>query len=146
MIPGFFAERSFFHSEFCYSYAEQNSSKKIGMISPTQRYIIKNYRNNSQSIILQKNKWLSDQKWQVPEPASEPSQSGRRAWRDLERACNNLQCQKCRNDCVTFVHGLHDSINIKLGKPMRTPNDFVYLRDFLNAMSKYAFSHDSINL
>jgi hypothetical protein len=80
-------------------------------------------------------------RWKViPEPQKEPTESGRRAWTALENACDNLQCKECRNDCVSFIHGLHDAINIKLGKPMQTPNDFIYLRDFVNAMSRSAFS------
>ena len=73
----------------------------------------------------------------LPEPLREPSESGRRAWSALEKACDNLQCQECRDDCLRFMNGLHDAINIKLGKPMRTPNDFVYLRGFVNEMSKH---------
>jgi hypothetical protein len=75
----------------------------------------------------------------IPEPQKEPSESGRRAWSALEKACDNLQCEECRNDCLRFINGLHDAINIKLGKPTRTPGDFMYLRDFINAMSRYAF-------
>lgn len=75
----------------------------------------------------------------VPEPAKESSESGRRAWSALERACDNLHCEECRNDCRRFINGLHDAINIKLGKPVRTPNDFIYLRDLVNEMSKQAF-------
>lgn len=67
---------------------------------------------------------------------SEPAESGRRAWNELERACTNLLCSICRRDCVSFINGLHDAINIKLGKPMRTPNDFVYLRNFINNMNE----------
>jgi hypothetical protein len=74
--------------------------------------------------------------WKVPESPRESSHTGRRAWRDLETACNNLQCNECRRDCISFVNGLHDAINIKLGKQMKTPNDFIYLRNFINAMSK----------
>jgi hypothetical protein len=77
----------------------------------------------------------------IPEPQKEPTESGRRAWSALGNACNNLQCDECRSDCVRFVNGLHDAINIKLGKPVKSPNDFVYLRDFVNEMSKLAFLH-----
>jgi hypothetical protein len=84
------------------------------------------WRNNSWEILAERQK--------------EPSESGRRAWKALEKACDNLQCEECRNDCLRFINGLHDAINIKLGKPMRTPTDFIYLRDFLNDMSSYALS------
>jgi len=78
--------------------------------------------------------------WRIlQETAKEPAESGRRAWNALEKACANLQCQECRNDCLRFINGLHDAINIKLRKPIRTPNDFIYLRDFINEMSKRAF-------
>jgi|ERR671916_387955 hypothetical protein len=72
----------------------------------------------------------------LPEPQKEPSESGRGAWSALEKACDNLQCEECRNDCLSFINGLHDAINIKLGKPMRTPNDFIYLRDFVSEMNR----------
>jgi hypothetical protein len=75
----------------------------------------------------------------IPEPQKEPSESGRSAWIALRKACNNLQCEECRKDCIRFINGLHDAINIKLGKPIRTPNDFIYLRGFINEMSKQAF-------
>jgi hypothetical protein len=77
------------------------------------------------------NRWKT-----IPEPQKEPSETGRRAWNALEKACDNLRCGECRNDCLRFINGLHDAINIKLGKPIRTPNDFIYLRDFINEMSK----------
>jgi hypothetical protein len=82
---------------------------------------------------------LSNQWKIIPEPLKESSESGRRAWSALETACDNLQCEECRNDCLRFINGLHDAINIKLGKPMKTPNDFIYLRDFINEMSKHSF-------
>ncbi len=85
------------------------------------------------------NTWRNN-RWNVfPETPKESSESGRRAWSALENACDNLQCEECRNDCLRFINGLHDAINIKLGKPMRTPNDFIYLRDFINEMSKHTF-------
>jgi hypothetical protein len=76
----------------------------------------------------------------LPEPPKEPSESGRRAWSALEKACDNLQCEECRNDCLSFISGLHDAVNIKLGKPMKSPNDFNYLRDFVNKMSNSIIS------
>lgn len=102
------------------------------------RLSAKKYRSNSQPIISQMSKVSLSERWKTPEPPSEPAESGRRAWMDLERACDNLQCQKCRKDCLSFIDGLHDAINIKLGKPMRNPNEFVCLRDFINTMSKNA--------
>ena len=95
----------------------------------------KDYSSNSQSINSQMSRVISSEIWKIPEPA----ESGRRAWIDLERACYNLQCKECRKDCSSFINGLHDAVNIKLGKPMRTPNDFVYLREFINSMSENAF-------
>jgi len=82
----------------------------------------------------------SSQRKIIPEPLKEPAESGRRAWSALEKACDNLQCEECRNDCLLFINGLHDAINIKLGKPMRTPDDFIYLRDFVNKMSNSIIS------
>jgi hypothetical protein len=99
----------------------------------------KDYSSNLQSIISQTRKLSSSKRWKVREPLREPAESGRRAWSDLERVCNNLQCDECRKDCLTFINGLHDAINIKLGKSMRTPNDFTYLRDFINEMNRNAF-------
>jgi hypothetical protein len=82
----------------------------------------------------------STNQWKIiPEPLKEPAESGRRAWIALEKACSNLQCKECRNDCLRFINGLHDAINIKLGKPMRSTSDFIYLRDFVNEMSKHSF-------
>jgi hypothetical protein len=66
-----------------------------------------------------------DKKWRmIPQPQKERSESGIRAWSALRNACDNLQCEECRIDCRMFINGLHDAINIKLGKAMRTPNDF----------------------
>jgi hypothetical protein len=91
----------------------------------------KNYRSNPHPIISV----LSSERLDIPKHNTEPAESGRRAWRDLERACDNLQCEECRKDCLIFINGLHDAINIKLGKSTRTPNDLVYLKNFINAMS-----------
>ena len=122
-IPSFTAEYSLFGASTQYWLSE------------------KDYRSNRQQHrnILQTRNLSSSQRWKTPEPPREPAESGRMAWMDLERACYNLHCEECRKDCVSFINGLHDAINIKLGKPMRTPNDFVYLRNFINSMSKNAF-------
>ena len=66
--------------------------------------------------------------WNISEAQTESTDNGRRAWKDLESSCYNLQCQKCLKDCFAFINGLHDAVNIKLGKPVRTPNNFAYLR------------------
>lgn len=82
----------------------------------------------------------SSNRWEIiPEPQKEPSESGRAAWSALENACGNLQCVECRKDCLRFINGLHDAINVKLGKPLRSPNDLMYLTEFVNEMSKHAF-------
>ena len=65
--------------------------------------------------------------WNISEAQTESTDNGRRAWKDLESSCYNLQCQKCLKDCFAFINGLHDAVNIKLGKPVRTPNNFAYL-------------------
>jgi hypothetical protein len=119
-IPGFTAESSLFSASTQY------------------RYLGKKYHSSMQAIISQTRQLSSTERWKIPEPQKEPAMSGQRAWMDLERACNNLQCEACRSDCLSFINGLHDAINIKLGKPVRTPNDLLYLRDFINSMTKHA--------
>lgn len=98
--------------------------------SKSHWFSAKDYSCNLQSGSSQMSGLISSEKRRIPEPATEPAESGRRAWIDLERACYNLECEECRKDCLTFINGLHDAINIKLGKSLRTPNDFVYLREF----------------
>ena len=120
-LAGFTAESSLFGSSTYYSWPSA-----------------KNYRSDSHPLISQPRKMSLSERGKIPEPQREPADSGRRTWMDLERACNHLQCEECRKDCLSFINGLHDAINIKLGKPIRTPNDLVYLRDFINSMSKYA--------
>jgi hypothetical protein len=101
------------------------------------RLSAENYNTNTQQTInSQRSKMSYDERCKSCNPGGEPAESGRRAWSDLERACSNLQCEECRKDCISFINGLHDAINIKLGKPIRAPNDFVYLKEFINAMNK----------
>jgi hypothetical protein len=120
ILPGFTAEASFSRLKDNYYYYWSSMKSDI--------YLKENVAYHTMN------------RWQIiPEPQKEPSESGRRAWSALEKACDNLQCEECRNDCLRFINGLHDAINIKLGKPTRTPGDFMYLRDFINAMSRYAF-------
>jgi hypothetical protein len=122
-MPGFTADSSLFGTSTYYYYSWPSA---------------KNYYRNSHPLISQTRKLSLSRRGKIPEPQREPSESGRMAWMDLERACNNLQCEGCRKDCLSFINGLHDAINIKLGKPIRTPDDLVYLRDFINSMSKHA--------
>ena len=117
-IPEFTAESSLFGSDISYMF-----SLKYAKLLVTS----------------QANKVSSYKKWSIPKQHTEPAGSGRAAWMDFEKACNNLQCKDCRKDCMSFVNGLHDAINIELGKSVKTPNDLLYLRDFINEMSKNAF-------
>jgi protein-tyrosine-phosphatase len=76
-IPGFTAESSLFRARTYYYYSLS----------------VKNYYSNSQSIISQTSKLSLIKRWKIPEPQREPAESGRRSWRDLERACNNLNAK-----------------------------------------------------
>jgi hypothetical protein len=111
----------------------------VGSISTKYYLSSGNHHRAYWQIILQNQRMLSTEKFCILESSREPIHSGRKAWRDLESACYNLQCKKCREDCLSFINGLHDAVNIKLGKPMRTPNDFIYLREYINKMSKRVF-------
>ncbi len=113
-IPGFTAKSSIFGSSTHYRNSLKHLSDNIQIVNPCKE-------------------------WKNHESPTELPDSGRRTWMLLERACYNLYCEKCRNDCQRFINGLHDAINIKLGKVMKTPDDFIYLRDFLKEMDKYAF-------
>jgi hypothetical protein len=119
-LPGFNARSSLFGSNSSY------------------RHLVKKYHSGLQ---IQTEKVSINERWKIPEAQREPSISGRLAWTYLERACHHLQCEQCRKDCLRFINGLHDAINIKLGKPLRTPNDLVYLSEFINAMTKIAFNY-----
>jgi hypothetical protein len=126
-LPGFTAEvSSFSRLKENYYYYYWSSMKSDFYVA---QQVASRTMNTERS-----NRWKM-----IPEPQKEPTESGRRAWSALEKACDNLQCEECRNDCLRFINGLHDAINVKLGKPTRTPGDFMYLRDFVNAMSRYAF-------
>ncbi len=131
VLPGFTAEVASFGG-FKKDYYHYSSMKR----NTSVRQEITSYgMNTSRSSIF--HHASAYQRKTIPEPQKEPSESGRRAWNALEKACDNLQCEECRNDCIKFINGLHDAINIKLGKPMRSPTDFVYLKDFVNEMSKH---------
>jgi hypothetical protein len=116
------------------------AKSSLFLASTYYRLSSKKYRGNARPVNLQTMEVSSSKKWKIPHPLTEPPESGRRAWMDLEKACYNLYCEECRKDCLSFINGLHDAINIKLGKPMATPNDFIYLRDFINDMSRSAFT------
>jgi hypothetical protein len=120
-LPGFTAEAS--------SFSRMKENYHYWSLMKSDVYLRQNIGTHAM------NRWKT-----MPEPQKEPSESGRRAWSSIEKACDNLQCEECRNDCLRFMNGLHDAINMKLGKPIRTPNDFIYLRDFINEMSKHTFS------
>jgi hypothetical protein len=124
-LPGFTTE--------VFSSFSQLSENYYYSIKSDDGYVGQNLTSRMMSISRSSNRWKVS-----PEPQKEPSESGRRAWIALENSCNNLQCEECRNDCRRVINGLHDAINIKLGKSMRTPSDFIYLRDFVNEMSKHA--------
>jgi len=69
----------------------------------------------------------------------EPAISGRAAWKALEQSCSLLQCQKCRNDCIRMVDGLHAAVNMKLGKPPERLNDLRFLHEYLQTSYNYYF-------
>ena len=53
--------------------------------------------------------------------------SGPAAWRALENACNILNCQSCASECRRLINGLHDLVNVKLGRALHRPDDFDFL-------------------
>jgi hypothetical protein len=128
-LPGFTAQASY-SSPF--SGLKENYYYRSFMKSDVylRQNIASSYIRNTRS----RNRWKI-----IPEPQKEPLESGRAAWRALEKACDNLQCEECRKDCLRFINGLHDAINIKLGKPLRSPSDFMYLTEFVSEMNKHAF-------
>lgn len=52
-------------------------------------------------------------------------QLGRKAWAQIHGACNILQCSICKNECITLTSGIHDVVNIKLGKPIFNRNQLM---------------------
>lgn len=74
---------------------------------------------------------------QLPENLSpiqrEPTESGRAAWKSLEQSCSLLRCSECRDSCQRFINGLHDMVNVTLGKRMQRTDDFLLLRNTLSA-------------
>jgi hypothetical protein len=58
---------------------------------------------------------------------TEPPASGRAAWRAMEDSCRILMCPSCRESCMRLVNGLHDVVNVRLGKPIQRPGDLRFL-------------------
>jgi hypothetical protein len=117
MLPSFNAACSIFTSSSSYCLSAKKYAKGNHNVA-SQNNIISYYEGQP-----------------IFQSTSEPTESGRKTWSELERACDNLECSSCRRDCTSFINGLHDALNIKLGKPMKYPNDFIYLRNFINSMS-----------
>jgi hypothetical protein len=74
----------------------------------------------------------------VPRDGVEAPGSGRAAWKALEESCEILKCHECRQECRAYVSGLHDLVNLKLGKPMQNRSAFIFLRNALNTVYESA--------
>ncbi len=46
---------------------------------------------------------------------------GRRTWGMLHGLAENYGCDTCRQTFITLVSGMHDMVNVHLGKPVKDP-------------------------
>jgi len=53
-------------------------------------------------------------------------------WKKLHNVHKKMNCDHCANETFRFVNGLHDMVNMGLGKKAHTVKDFHYLRNKLN--------------
>jgi hypothetical protein len=61
-------------------------------------------------------KGLSDAAWRV--------EIGHRGWKIIHGAIENYPCDACRRGGTVVFRGVHDLVNIHLGKPVRYPEAF----------------------
>ena len=63
---------------------------------------------------------------------------GSHIWTKLDKTVDEIECDFCRNKGRKLINGIHDSINIHLGKIMQKPKDFNF------ALNHLLWSHEQI--
>jgi hypothetical protein len=63
---------------------------------------------------------------------------GNRVWELLHGIANNYGCSSCRPGAKMLISGIHDTVNIFLGKPVYDPENFQKFVEHINeAHRKY---------
>jgi hypothetical protein len=52
---------------------------------------------------------------------------GSHVWKKLHDTVETIECDYCKGKGIKLIKGLHDSVNVHLGKKMKYPNDFDFL-------------------
>ena len=63
---------------------------------------------------------------------------GAHIWDQLNKTVRKIECDFCRDKGIKLINGMHDSINIHLGKVMKKPKDFNF------ALNHLLWSHEQI--
>ena len=63
---------------------------------------------------------------------------GQHIWKKLNDTVREIDCEFCRDKGIKMINGMHDSINIHLGKVMQKPKDFNF------ALNHLLWSHEQI--
>jgi len=75
----------------------------------------------------------------LPDGALYKAKLGNRTWTLFHELFENYGCLKCRTGAKMIVRGVHDLVNIFLGKPVHDPENFKKFVEHLNhAYEKYA--------
>jgi hypothetical protein len=54
---------------------------------------------------------------------------GNRGWEIIHGAIDNYPCSLCRESGSRLFHGIHDVVNIHIGKQSRYPDDLIFLKE-----------------
>ncbi len=49
---------------------------------------------------------------------------GSKTWEIIHKAAQDIECDSCRDHGMKMVSGLHDFVNVGLGKPAHDPANF----------------------
>jgi hypothetical protein len=56
---------------------------------------------------------------------------GSKHWKILHNEVKKIKCDFCKQKGIKLMHGLHDSVNIHIGKKVKYPNDLKFTHDYI---------------
>ncbi len=55
---------------------------------------------------------------------------GSHSWKNLHNEVKEIECDYCKDKAIKLMRGLHDTVNIHLGKKPKYPNDLNFLHKY----------------
>ena len=63
---------------------------------------------------------------------------GSKKWADIHKTVDSIECEFCRQKGIKLMRGIHDAVNVHIGKKVNYPSDLKFTENFIVRASQNA--------